>query len=141
MNCLECRKSELEEQFTDMATEVKGESVLVTGIKALVCPLCGFKTIHLAGMSEYMRLASDVYRARHGLLTSMEIRERRDRTGKPQEEFARYLGVGVASIKRWELGHVQDPAMDKLIRIHTDSLEAYQHYEAVSRVLSRPVHF
>jgi hypothetical protein len=34
-----------------------------------------------------------------------------------QEEFAAYLSVGVASVKRWELGKVQEKSTDDLIRI------------------------
>ncbi|PIR15264.1 MAG: hypothetical protein COV48_15340, partial [Elusimicrobia bacterium CG11_big_fil_rev_8_21_14_0_20_64_6] len=39
---------------------------------------------------------------------------------KSQEEFSHYLGVGIASVKRWELGKVQDPAYDELIRLKTN---------------------
>jgi len=42
-----------------------------------------------------------------------------------QEQFAKHLGgVGVASVKRWELGQVQDAAMNTLIVLRTDPLAA-----------------
>jgi hypothetical protein len=36
-----------------------------------------------------------------------------------QQEFANFLGVGVASVKRWELGKIQDKLHDDLIRQKT----------------------
>jgi DNA-binding transcriptional regulator YiaG len=43
-----------------------------------------------------------------------------------QRQFASYLGVGVASIKRWELGQIQDEAMNNLMVLKTD-LAAARH--------------
>jgi hypothetical protein len=37
-----------------------------------------------------------------------------------QQSFARFLKVGVASVKRWEAGLVQDEAMDELIKVKSD---------------------
>ena len=97
MNCVNCRAADMQEQKTDMAAEVKGESVLVQQIDALVCPKCEFKTIKGSQMAEYMRLAADGYRRRHSMLTSDEIRSRRTKLRMSQEQFASYLGVGSAS--------------------------------------------
>ena len=52
-----------------------------------------------------------------------------------QDEFARHLEVGVASVKRWEFGQVQDKAMDLLIRTRTSRSEAFENYSQVSRHL------
>src|SRR5712692_4900978 len=129
MNCISCHAAELEERTTKMPAKVKGEALMVPRIRALVCPNCGYKTVKGSTMPEYMRLAADVYRANHGLLTSDEIRARRKALGMNQVEFAAHLGsVGVASVKRWELGQVQDRAMDKLIRVTTDANEAKTNY-------------
>lgn len=124
------------EQTADMPATVKDESVLVTQFPALVCEKCGYETIRGSDMPEYMRAAADVYRRRYGLLTSDEIRLRRGCLGYSQEEFAAYLEVGPASIKRWEMGQVQDRAMDKLIRVCTDLNDAYTNYERVERMLA-----
>jgi putative zinc finger/helix-turn-helix YgiT family protein len=140
MNCIKCRKTELVEQRADVPADVKGESVLVKEFPVLVCGECGYKTIRGHQMQEFMRIAADVYRQKHVLLTSVEIRERRERLGHSQEEFANYLEVGIASIKRWELGYVQDRAMDRLIRLSTDLAEAYGNYKRIERMVS-PTHF
>jgi len=65
-------------------------------------------------MPEYMRKIADAYRRDHGLHTSDEIRAIRGKL--TQQRFADALGVGVASVKRWELGLVQDRGNDRLIR-------------------------
>ena len=71
-------------------------------------------------MPEYGRLLADKYRSAHGLLTSEELKERRERLSMSQAKFAEYLGVGIASVKRWEMGKVQESAMDALIRLKTE---------------------
>jgi putative zinc finger/helix-turn-helix YgiT family protein len=136
MNCIKCRKAELTEQAADLTAEVKGETVLVSNFPALVCAECGYKTIRGCDMQEYMQAASDAYRRKHTLLTSADIRERRERLSQSQDEFARYLDVGIASIKRWELGQVQDRAMDRLIRVSTDIADAYHNFKTVEHLVS-----
>lgn len=90
----------------------------------LACTECGYQTVEGADMPEYMRLLADKYRAAYGLLTSDEIRAHRERLKMSQQKFADYLGVGVASVKRWEMGKIQESAMDKLIRQETKSVPA-----------------
>lgn len=41
-----------------------------------------------------------------------------------QKDFADRLKVGIASVKRWELGAIQDESSDRLIRLSTDVDEA-----------------
>src|SRR5262249_34973299 len=84
------------------------------------CPKCGYQTIAGSDMPEFGRLLADQYRKKYGLLTSDEIRERRKRLEMNQEQFADWLGVGIASVKRWEMGKIQDKRSDALIRERTD---------------------
>ena len=119
MNCLHCNEGTLEKRKGDIPAEVRGEELLVH-MDALVCSNCNYTTVEGARMEEYMRLGADAYRLKHALLTSSEIRTRRRALRMNQEQFASYLGVGPASIKRWELGQIQDQAMDRLIRLMTN---------------------
>jgi transcriptional regulator with XRE-family HTH domain len=73
----------------------------------------------------------------HALGGGVEFRRRRQAIHMSQSAFADYFGVGPASIKRWELGQVQDRAMDHLIRLKTDAGEAASNYRAV-RALTGP---
>ena len=115
MNCLRCG-SELENKVTTMEGEYAGEQYRVPA-EAMVCPECGYATLHAGQTDAFSTAVADAYRKRHGLLTSSEIRKIRGDLGMSQEEFAAYLSVGVASVKRWELGKVQEKSMDDLVRI------------------------
>src|ERR1039457_1389110 len=48
------------------------------------------------------------------------MKDRRRNLGMSQQQFAKYLGVGSSSVKRWELGWIQDKAMNDLILLRTD---------------------
>jgi putative zinc finger/helix-turn-helix YgiT family protein len=124
----------LKRQRGHLPGEVKGETFVVS-TPALVCPGCGYATVDGTDMPEYMRRVGDAYRAKHGLLTSDEIRQRRKRLGMSQAEFADYLRVGVASLKRWEMGKVQDESSDELIRLRTDETEARRNLTQIRQLV------
>ncbi len=136
MNCINCGKANLRKQEAALDGEFKGERFTVR-MKGLVCPKCGFTTVEGQQMPEYMRLVADSYRGQHGLLTSDEIRNRRARLHMSQAEFARYLGVGVASLKRWEMGKVQDVSSDELIKLKTDEVAAARNLRRIERAVGR----
>lgn len=93
------------------------------------CDHCGYQTILNSQSGEFTRAVSDAYRIAHGLLTGSEMWELRTRLGLNQVEFADYLGVGRASVKRWEGGQIQDKAMDNLIRLKAQPEQALQNYQ------------
>lgn len=135
MTCFNCRKASLESRTADVPAEIKKEK-LVVRMEALICPNCGYTTVTGHNMPEYMRLAADAYRKKNDLLTSAEIAYRRNRLRMTQEMFAEYLGVGVASVKRWELGKIQDRAMDNLMRLKTSTEEAAMNLEQVKSLIA-----
>jgi putative zinc finger/helix-turn-helix YgiT family protein len=127
MNCLKCSAGKLEAKEVKLEAEYRGEAFVVS-MPGLQCPACNYATVRGEDMAEYMRRAADEYRKAHGLLTGDQIRERRQHLGMSQVEFAKYLGdIGVASIKRWELGQVQDQAMNELIVLKTDLEASYRN--------------
>lgn len=99
--------------------EFRGETLEVDA-PAMSCCHCGF-VILAPGNLDTLRLATaNAYRQRHGLLTSEEIIWRRVAMGMSQRDFAEYVGMGVASLQRWENGLiVQDKGSDLLIRERT----------------------
>jgi putative zinc finger/helix-turn-helix YgiT family protein len=115
-------------------TEIRGEAVRVR-CPGLRCAACGFETLELGTMDALAARAADEYRRQHGLLRSDEIRARRKSLGLTQEAFARWLRVGVASVRRWELGGVQDCAMDELMRLKTDQAAASGVATEIRRLL------
>jgi len=114
IKCINCGLADLESKLVRLAGQVRGEDYTVEML-GLECPQCGYKTIDGPAMPEYGRLLADRYRTAHGLLTSDDIRTRRERLEMSQQAFADFLGVGVASVKRWEMGKIQDPRNNALI--------------------------
>jgi putative zinc finger/helix-turn-helix YgiT family protein len=98
------------------------EEMLFRGISLRVsmehfrCDRCGFEAddLNLAGSNQ--RAVADEYRQAVGLLTSEEIVLGRKERRWTQEELAKAIGVGVASVKRWEKGQIQTDVMDRAMR-------------------------
>jgi len=86
-----------------------------------VCPHCAYEMPSKSYRPAVCLATSDAYRQKHGLLTSAEIIQRRNAMKKSQRQFAEFVGVSSASLKRWETGFlVQDKACDELVRLKTD---------------------
>jgi len=132
MTCFECGEGNLVEGKVTLASKRNGDSVTVE-MMGYRCDKCGFQTVDSKQSAQLTQLVSDAYRRAHQLLTGKEIRNRRSRLGMTQKSFADYIGVGIASVKRWELGQIQDRAMDQLIRLKTDPQCARQNLETVER--------
>jgi putative zinc finger/helix-turn-helix YgiT family protein len=119
MKCIKCGGLLREPRPLQVEGEVRGVPVNVM-MDARECPRCGHRAIAGAQMGEFLSKTADAYRHLRGLLTSQELRRARARLGMSQQQFAEYLEVGSASVKRWELGEIQTPAMDQLVRLKTD---------------------
>jgi len=116
--CFCCANGHLHKNRTQVSGEVRGEPFTVE-TEAMVCDRCGFQVLTEEQSAGYTAAISDAYRRKHGLLTSEELREARKQLGLSQVQFAKYLKVGVASVKRWEAGLIQDQVLDELIRLKT----------------------
>ena len=120
-----CPSCEASESFVIQESEIEQEfrkETFSISTECTVCSECGF-SILADGQADKLRMKTvDAYRNKHALLTSFEIVDRRKKMVMTQQEFADHVGVGVASIKRWEGGRVQDPSNDALIRIKTEPL-------------------
>lgn len=129
MKCLNCDGKKFENKNCRFTPEIKGEEVEVI-VPALVCSHCGAPLMDDEQMNHLRKIAADVYRKNHGLLTSEEIIRFRSMFGMSQTAFANYLKVGEASIKRWETYFVQDIGQDEHIRLKCD--EAYAEFSALN---------
>ncbi len=123
MKCFSCGKGAMKVQTASIETVVRGEKYMVE-VEAEVCNRCGEVLFDDAQADAYTIAGSGAYRRAHGLLTTTEIKAARSRLGLTQEQFAERLKVGIASVKRWELGAIQDESSDRLIRLCTDVDEA-----------------
>lgn len=127
IRCPECGDSYLRRQVVGLAGSRKGESFTVD-VEALVCPKCDFKTVPRNRVADFSLRVANAYRRKHGLLTSLELKDIRAQLGMTQKQFyGDFLPVGEASGKRWELGEIQSRAMDRLIRIEVERKRDLQH--------------
>lgn len=138
MRCINCRKSELVIQKAEMTGEVQGETFSVM-CEALVCPNCGFKTVGAGQVQDFMKLLADEFRQKHFLMTGAEIKRRRKELNWSQQDLAEKTGVGLASIKRWEMGKIQDKAMDQLLRLFLDPEYIRKHLREMEWARRVPV--
>jgi HTH-type transcriptional regulator / antitoxin MqsA len=138
MTCFECGQDALRPDRVRLEGVRNGESFTVE-TDGLKCTECGFETIDSEQSAEFTRLISDEYRRAHGLLTGAEIRACRAQLGMTQQQFSDYLGTGIASVKRWEVGQIQDKAMDELIRLKTDPVAARRNLRSLERQVPEPV--
>ena len=113
MKCFVCDDGTMVKQLAEVEGIVKRKKFKVEAL-ALVCKQCGHVAMEGEDTAEFLRTLADAYRRKHKLLTSSEIRTIRG--GLSQQRCATEVGVGVASLKRWELGLVQDRSSDKLLR-------------------------
>lgn len=132
MICFECENGELTPAMVHLASTRHGESFTVE-VAGLKCDKCGFETVDSEQSAEFTRFISDAYREKHGLLTGAEIRARRLQLRMTQQRFSEHLGVGIASVKRWESGQIQENAMDQLIRLKTDPAAARENLKTLEQ--------
>ena len=86
-------------------------------VEQYVCPECGAEAGTVKQTAAIQKSIADAYRKSVGLLTGTEIVEGRKRMKLTQEELAKRMNVGIASIKRWEGASIQSKSMDQALRI------------------------
>ena len=86
-------------------------------IPALTVPQCdNCKAISIDDEADQQ--ISAAFRREARLLTPEEIRGGREGLGLTQKQFANLLGVGEATVSRWETGaQIQQRAMDRFLRV------------------------
>ncbi len=115
--CGKCgKKMELVTVPYGMTIEHDGRAYRVE-IPALTVPRCA----HCQRISideEADREISAAFRREAHLLTPEEIRQSREKLDLTQKQFAQLLGVGEATVSRWETGaQIQQRAMDRFLRV------------------------
>ena len=80
------------------------------------CPKCGEEFVDLSQPDPF-KAAYELYRTRHKLLQPEEIRAFRRRYQLTQAELAGILGLGGATLSRYETGKLQDETHDTLLRL------------------------
>lgn len=113
--CLKCEGEEFAPAEGEVVQEYRGDTLAVR-TPVMRCAHCAWETLG-PGQVDALRIATaDAYRRKHGLLTSGQIRAARNACGLSQRAFADVLGVGQASVPRWESWQVQEAVYDDAIR-------------------------
>src|SRR6266404_8641826 len=86
-------------------------------VPALTVPQCG-NCQAISIDDEADQQISAAFRREARLLAPEEIRQGREKLGLTQKQFANLLGVGEATVSRWETGaQIQQRAMDRFVRL------------------------
>jgi len=119
MKCIKCGHTVESEALHKLVAEFRGERLEVQ-VAVRQCSHC--KRVVLDGKSRraYHRAVSDAYRREHELLTARDIDRLRRNLGMTWKQFAEYVCVGIATLKRWMGGEIQTPSLDSLIRLKAD---------------------
>ena len=95
-------------------------------VPALTVPQCA-NCQALSIDDEADQQISAAFRRAAGLLAPEEIRQGREKLALTQKQFASLLGVGEATVSRWETGaQIQQRAMDRFLRLCFASPEAVE---------------
>ncbi len=90
---------------------------LAVPVEQYVCSECGTEAGTIEQTAVIQKSVADAFRKSVDLLTGKEIVEGRKKLKLSQEDLARKMSVGIASIKRWEGGSIQSKSMDQALRI------------------------
>lgn len=116
--CGKCGQKQMQLATVPYATTIEhdGRTYRVE-IPALTVPRCA-NCQAISIDDEADRQISSAFRHEARLLTPDEIRAGREKLGLTQKQFATLLGVGEATISRWETGaQIQQRAMDRFLRV------------------------
>lgn len=119
MKCIKCGHAMEQAAPRTLVAEIRGERLDVQVI-APQCPQCGRVVLNSKGRRMYNRGAADAYRRTHDLLTTLELDQMRRNLGMTWKQFAEYVSVGIATLKRWMGGEIQTPSLDLLVRLKAD---------------------
>ncbi len=95
---------------------VRGEIISVE-TEYYQCQECGEEFENSKSAIDPYEIAYREYRARKGLLEPEAIRNFRIKHGLTQKEFSGLLGIGIATLNRYENGALQSEAHDRVIKL------------------------
>lgn len=97
------------------AFNVRGEAIPVA-VEYHRCRVCGEEMLDLQRGRDPLDEAYREYRRRKGMVQPEEIRAFRQQWGLTQKEFSALLGIGVATLSRYENGALQEQAHDQVLK-------------------------
>ncbi|ADD03324.1 transcriptional regulator, XRE family [Thermoanaerobacter italicus Ab9] len=129
------------EQETKVIEKEEVSNVRGDEIKALarirVCSVCGEELFDEELEEENIQRVYDIYRKKHGILSPEEIKRIRESYGLSQRAFAKLLGIGEASIARYETGALPEKSLSNMIMLLKDPKNMQKLLEKNEDVLSQ----
>lgn len=98
---------------------IRGEKIPVE-IEYYRCQECGEEFENPQPGYDPLEIAYNEFRSRKGYVQPSEIRDFRKKLGITQTEFSQLLGIGIATLSRYENGALQDEAHDRVLRLGMD---------------------
>lgn len=95
---------------------VRGEIINVE-VEFYQCQECGEEFEDSNSAIDPYEIAYREYRARKGMLQPEDIRDFRIKRGLTQKEFSDLIGIGIATLNRYENGALQSEAHDRVIKL------------------------
>ena len=100
--------------------EVRGEIIPVE-VEFFQCQECDEQFENSKSSFDWYEVAYREYRERKGMLQPEELREFRINHGLTQKEFSELVGIGIATMNRYENGSLQSEAHDRAFKLVMDS--------------------
>jgi putative zinc finger/helix-turn-helix YgiT family protein len=134
--CTNCEKeTEFERVLKTETFSVRGEPITVD-VEYVRCEECGDTVLNPDVNPDPFELAYRAFRQKHQLLQPQEISNWRKAHGLTQVEFAGLLGIGIATLNRYENGALQNTSHEKLLRLAMESPNLLRLIEKSEGVLS-----
>lgn len=115
--CTSCEdETEFERVKREEDLKVRGENVTVE-VEYSRCKRCGEEVIDPNVSPDPFYAAYRKYREKHGMLQPEDIRRWRKEHGLSQAELSKLLGIGIATINRYENGALQTDSHEKLLKM------------------------
>jgi len=135
--CPNCEK-ETEQSFVDRIEDidVRGETIPMR-LEYYHCEACGEDFEIPRADYDPLDAAYREYRHRKGMAQPEEIREFRKRLGLTQKEWSEILGIGIATLNRYENGALQSEGHDQMMRLSMAPANLLQILENKPDILSK----
>ncbi|WP_019907153.1 type II toxin-antitoxin system MqsA family antitoxin [Thermoanaerobacter indiensis] len=117
-------------------SNVRGDEIKVLA-RIRVCSVCGEELFDEELEEENIQRVYDIYRKKHGILSPEEIKGIRESYGLSQRAFAKLLGIGEASIARYETGALPEKSLSNMIMLLKDPKNMKKLLEKNEDVLSQ----
>jgi putative zinc finger/helix-turn-helix YgiT family protein len=115
--CTNCEKeTEFERFMKKESFNVRGQPI-TANVEYLKCKECGDEVLSTSAHRDPFAAAYKEYRQKHSLLQPEEITNWRKSLHLTQGEFAKLLGLGIATLNRYENGALQNESHENLLRL------------------------